>query len=80
MMTTTVNLQISLESLIQAVSTPEFNAKKQLLDVIEQQIFEAEEEMYQEDPDTMAEIEAVQAECENGELTTVDDFIQRQSV
>ena len=56
-MSTTISLQISLDSLIQAVSSLDLEAKRHLLDIIEQQIFEAEEASYTEDPETKAEIE-----------------------
>lgn len=75
----TVNIQISLDSLIQAVSSLDIEAKRQLLEVIEQQIFEAEEAAYQESTETVAEIEAVQAEYAQGEFVTVDDFIQSRA-
>jgi hypothetical protein len=42
-MTPTISLQITLDSLIQAVTSLDLDAKRHLLDIIEQQIFEAEE-------------------------------------
>lgn len=78
-MTTTINLQISLDSLIQAVSSLDLEAKRHLLDIIEQQLFEAEEAGYIEDSDTKAEIESVKLEYQQGEFLTIDDFIQAQS-
>lgn len=79
MMTTTINLQISLDSLIQAVSSLDLDSKKHLLDIIEQQIFEAEESSYIEDSETKTEIEAVRLEYQQGDVMTIDDFIQTQS-
>lgn len=78
-MTTTINLQISLESLIQAVSSLDLDAKKHLLDIIEQQIFESEEADYTEDSEARAEIESVKLEYQQGDFVTIDDFIQTQS-
>jgi len=77
--TTTINLQISLEALIQAVTSLDLESKRQLLDIIEQQVFEAEEASYVEDSETQAEIEAVKIEYQKGEFVTIDDFIQAQS-
>ena len=77
-MSTTISLQISLDSLIQAVSSLDLEAKRHLLDIIEQQIFEAEEASYIEDPETKAEIEAVTLEYQQGDFVTIDDFIQAQ--
>ena len=78
-MSATVNLQISLDALIQAVSTLNIDAKRQLLEVIEQQVFEAEEAEYEEDSKTKAEIEAVQVEYSQGEFMTIDQFIESEA-
>jgi hypothetical protein len=78
-MTTTISLQISLDSLIQAVSSLDLEAKRHLIDIIEQQIFEAEEVSYTEDSETKAEMESVRLEYQQGDFVTIDDFIQTQS-
>lgn len=78
-MTTTISLQVSLDSLIQAVSSLDLEAKRHLIDIIEQQIFEAEEAGYVEDPETEADIEAVKLEYQQGDFISIDDFIQAQS-
>jgi hypothetical protein len=77
-MTPTISLQITLDSLIQAVTSLDLDAKRHLLDIIEQQVFEAEEASYEEDADTKAEIDAVKLEYRQGEFMTIDDFIQAQ--
>ncbi len=69
-MATTVNLQITLESLVEAIGNLNIEQKRQLLEILEQQIFEAEEESYEDDSDTIAEIEAVQAQYEAGDYVT----------
>jgi len=78
-MSATVNLQISLDALIQAVSALNIDAKRQLLEVIEQQVFEAEEAEYEEDSEPKAEIEAVQVEYSRGEFMTLDQFIESEA-
>jgi hypothetical protein len=45
-MTTAISLQINLDSLIQIVTFLDLDARRHLLDIIEQQIFEAEEATY----------------------------------
>ncbi len=77
-MTPTISLQITLDSLIQAVTSLDLDAKRHLLDIIEQQVFEAEEASYEEDANTKAEIDAVKLEYRQGEFMTIDDFIQAQ--
>lgn len=78
-MVTTVNLQIPIESLIAAIDTLRFEDQQKLLDILEQKIFEAEEDSYKEDADTKAEIETVQAEYDAGDYTTLDDYLADSS-
>ncbi|MEM1369793.1 MAG: hypothetical protein AAGG02_17655 [Cyanobacteria bacterium P01_H01_bin.15] len=78
-MSATVNLQISLDTLIQAMSALDLQAKHQLLEIIEQQVFEAEEAEYQEDAVTKTEIEAVQLEYSQGEYMTIDEFVEAEA-
>ena len=74
-MMTTVNLQIPIESLITAIDALELEDQQKLLEILEQKIFEAEEDNYEEDAETAAEIEAVQAEYEAGEYVTFDNYL-----
>ena len=78
-MATTVNLQIPLESLVEAIRPLNIEQKRQLIEILEQQIFEAEEESYEDDSDTIAEIEAVQAEYEAGDYVTFDEYLKNPS-
>jgi predicted transcriptional regulator len=78
-MTTTVNLQIPIESLISAIDALALEDQQKLLEVLEQRIFEAEEAAYQEDSETVAEIKAVQAEYEAGEYSTLEEYIAERS-
>lgn len=78
-MTPTISLQITLDSLIQAVTSLDLDAKRHLLDIIEQQVFEAEEATYEEDVDTKAEIDAVKLEYQQGDFMTIDHFISAQA-
>lgn len=54
-----VKLQLSFESLVEAISSLDLEEKRQLQEVIEQQIFEAEEALYEDDAETLAEIASV---------------------
>ena len=78
-MATTVNLQITLESLVEAIRPLKIEQKRQLLEILEQQIFEAEEDTYEDDSDTIAEIEAVHAEYEAGDYVTFDKYLKNRS-
>lgn len=79
-MTTTVDTrnptgQSSLESLVSAISMLTLKDKEKLIGIIEQQIFEKEEENYEEDAETATEIEKVRAEYEAGDYVTIDEYI-----
>ncbi|MBN3876499.1 MULTISPECIES: hypothetical protein [unclassified Nostoc] len=74
-----VKLQLSLETLAEAISSLDLTEKRQLQELIEQQIFEAEEALYEDDADTLAEIEAVRAEYKDGESLTIDEYLANRS-
>ncbi|MEH1816322.1 MAG: hypothetical protein V7K26_16550 [Nostoc sp.] len=74
-----VKLQLSLETLAEAISSLDLTEKRQLQELIEQQIFEAEEALYEDDADTLAEIEAVRAEYKDSESVTIDEYVANRS-
>ena len=78
-MVTTVNLQIPIESLITAIDTLTLKDQQNLLEILEQKIFEAEEASYEDDDETAAEIKAVQAEYAAGDYITFDEYIESHS-
>jgi hypothetical protein len=51
-MSTTINLKITFESLTEAIKSLDLSQKQQLLEILEQQIFQAEEASYQDDEET----------------------------
>jgi ABC-type Na+ transport system ATPase subunit NatA len=74
-----VKLQLSLEILAEAISSLDLTEKRQLQELIEQQIFEAEEALYEDDTETLAEIQAVRAEYSDGESVTIDEYLANRS-
>jgi hypothetical protein len=78
-MAATVKVQISVESLIEAIDSLNLSEQRQILEILEQKIFEAEEELYEDDAETIAEIQAVRAEYEAGEYQTLDDYLANRS-
>ncbi len=74
-----VKLQLSLETLAEAISSLDLTEKRQLQELIEQQIFEAEEALYEDDAETQAEIQAVRAEYSGGESVTIDEYLANRS-
>ena len=78
-MPATVKLQLSLETLIEAITSLDLKEKCRLREVIEQQIFELEEELYEDDPETRAELQSVCAEYEASDYLTLDEYLARNS-
>ncbi|MBC1240254.1 hypothetical protein [Nostoc sp. 2RC] len=74
-----VKLQLSLEVLAEAISSLDLTEKRQLQELIEQQIFEAEEALYEDDAETFSEIQAVRAEYRDGESMTIDEYLAKRS-
>ncbi|BAY75204.1 hypothetical protein NIES25_16220 [Nostoc linckia NIES-25] len=74
-----VKLQLSLEVLAEAISSLDLTEKRQLQELIEQQIFEAEEALYEDDAETLSEIQAVRAEYRDGESMTIDEYLAKRS-
>ena len=74
-----VKLQLSLEMLAEAISSLDLTEKRQLQELIEQQIFEAEEALYEDNAETQAEIQAVRAEYKDGESITIDEYLANRS-
>jgi hypothetical protein len=73
-----VKLQLSLQDFAEAIASLDLEEKRQLQEMIEQQIFEAEEALYEDDPETAAEIEAVRAEYAAGEFLTMDEYLAKR--
>lgn len=67
----TISLRITPDSLIQAVTSLDLNAKRCLLNIIEQQIFEAEEATYTEDTETKATVNAVKLKYQQGRFISL---------
>ena len=78
-MVTTVNLQISIESLIAAIDTTELKDRRKLLEIIEQKIFKAEEDNYEGAAETTDKIKAVEAEYDAGDYVTFNSYLAERS-
>ena len=78
LMETKVNLQLTIASLAEAVRPLSLSQKQQLVEMLEQQIFEEEEENYEDDAETRAEIEAIEAEYDAGDCITFDRYVENQ--
>jgi hypothetical protein len=74
-MPATVKLQLSFSSLVEAISSLDLTEKQQLQDIIEQQLFEAEEDTLEQDPQTLAEIAEARQAYQNGDYQTIQEYI-----
>ncbi len=74
-MTATLTLELTLDQLITAINCLDFEEKCQLKELIEQQIFEKEEENYQDNSETKEELELIRKEYQEGEYITLDQFL-----
>ena len=71
----TINLEIPFELLANAIDDLDLSQKQQLLERLEQQIFEAEELAYDDSPETLAELQAVRKEYETGDYLTLEQYL-----
>jgi len=53
------------------------NCSQQLLEILEQQIFEAEEDSYQDDEETLAELKQVRNEYQSGYYVTLEQYLSK---
>ncbi len=74
-----VKLQLTLAAFAEAISSLDLAEKRQLQEIIEQQIFESEEALYEDDVETQEEIQAVRAEYALGESITMDEYLTLRS-
>ena len=75
-MTNTINLKISFESLAEVIDSLDSPQKQQLVEMLEQQIFE-EEASYEDNEETLAELQKVRAEYQSGNYVTLDQYLSK---
>ncbi len=78
-MTKTVQIQIPFESLIEAITSLDIEKKRQLLEVLEDLVFEAEEDLIEKDPQVLAEIEEARKAYQKGDYQSIQEYIANQS-
>ena len=76
-MITTIQVDISFDSLITAIKSLDLSQKHQLLEILEDQIFEDEAEL-EEDPRIIAEIEDARQAYQRGDYQTIQDYMATQ--
>ncbi|AFZ26057.1 hypothetical protein Cylst_3945 [Cylindrospermum stagnale PCC 7417] len=74
-----VQLFIPMEALIESLKSLGLSEKRQLWQILDEAISQAEEENWDEDEATAIEIQAVRDEYANGEYTTFNQYLSQQS-
>ena len=70
----TINLQIPFESLVNAIASLSLPQKQQLVDLIEAAIAQ-EEDLLEQNPTVLAEVEAARRTYRSGDYQTTQDYI-----
>ena len=73
-----VSLLIPFESLVDSVAGLSLRDKLRLWELLEEQIAQAEEEAWEQDPTVQAEIREARAAYEAGDHVTIDEYIARR--
>jgi Zn-dependent M16 (insulinase) family peptidase len=74
-MTATVKLQISFEALVEAIATLALENKQKLLEILEDQIFDAEEDKMENSPEVLAEVAEARKAYQAGDYQTLEEYI-----
>ena len=70
-----VSLLIPFESLVDSVAKLSLGDKLRLWELLEEQIAQAEEEAWEQDPTVQAEIREARAAYEAGDCVAIDEYI-----
>ncbi len=71
---TTVKLQIPFASLVEAIASLKYEDKLQLLQLLEAEIADAED-LLENDPVVLAEVEDARRAYQQGDYQTIDEYI-----
>ena len=75
MATDAVQITISFDALIETIEKLSLTDKQRLLDVLEEQVAQAEEAAWEQDSAVRAEMQASRDEIAAGEYVTLDDYL-----
>jgi hypothetical protein len=74
-----MNTNTDIESIAKTILALSLEHKKELLKILEQQIFELEEANYEDNEQTIKEIESVKKEYEKGEYLTLNEYLKQRN-
>lgn len=76
---TTVQLQIPFQSLVDAIASLNLEEQRQLWQILEEAIAQAEEDLLEKDPTVQAEIQAARVAYQTGDYQTIEQYIANRS-
>ncbi|HAX79408.1 MAG TPA: hypothetical protein DCY88_27175 [Cyanobacteria bacterium UBA11372] len=74
----TVKIGISFESLLEAISSLAVPEKRKLWELLETELFQDEEEEGEDNPETIAEIQAARTDYQAGNYLTLDQYLAQR--
>ncbi|WYL97888.2 MAG: hypothetical protein HEQ35_19085 [Gloeotrichia echinulata IR180] len=74
-----IRLQITFESLIEAIASLRLEEKHQLIEILQEQVLSAEEDLLEEHPQVIAEVFEARKAYQNGDYQTIEEYIANQS-
>ena len=74
----TVKVGISFESLLEAISSLAVPEKRKLWEFLEAELFQDRDEEDEENPETIAEIQAARTDYQAGNYLTLDQYLAQQ--
>ena len=80
MTTGSVRLVVPLDALLDSVSDLSLEHKRRLWEMLEQQIAQAEEEMWEQDPASQAQIREARDAYASGDYLTIDEYAANTDV
>lgn len=75
----TIKIQITLESLVNAIASLELEEKRKLVQLLNKEIEQAEEDLLEEDVNVQAEIQEARIAYKTGDYQTIQQYIANQS-
>lgn len=71
-------LRIPFESLVESLADLSLRDKLRLWELLDRQLAQAEEELFERNPDVQAEIREARADYEAGDYVTLDEYVAQQ--
>ncbi|MEC4892212.1 MAG: hypothetical protein SAL07_02445 [Oscillatoria sp. PMC 1051.18] len=75
----TINLPISFASLLKAISSLDLQEKRQVWEMLDEEISAAEDELEEADPLIQAEIQEAKKAYQQGDYVTLETYIKGKS-